>query len=102
MKANIRTSMKAGMRANMKAGMKANIKGGMKANIKGEMKTCIITRMKTSINLHLIIYIVAATLLTACENEIPYNAGQRDPMLIMNALLDAGRTENFVYLHLNE
>ena len=38
----------------------------------------------------------------ACENEIPYNPGQQNPQLIMNALLNAGQTENLVYLHLSE
>lgn len=59
--------------------------------------------MKTrKTKLHLIIYIVAALLLTGCENEIPYNPGNRKPLIVMNALLDAGSTENFVYLHLSE
>ncbi|WP_300701746.1 DUF4249 domain-containing protein [Bacteroides sp.] len=61
--------------------------------------------MKTrKAKLHLIIYMyaVAALLLTSCENEIPYNSGNRKPLIVMNALLDAGETENFVYLHLSE
>ncbi len=59
--------------------------------------------MKTrKTKLHLITYIVAALLLTGCENEIPYNPGNRKPLIVMNALLDAGSTENFVYLHLSE
>lgn len=43
--------------------------------------------MKTRIKLHLIIYIAFAGLFMACENEIPYNPGQQNPQLIMNALL---------------
>ena len=58
--------------------------------------------MKTRIKLHLIIYIAIAGLFMACENEIPYNPGQQTPQLIMNALLNAGQTENLVYLHLSE
>lgn len=61
--------------------------------------------MKTrKVKLHLIIYIyaVAALLLTGCENEIPYNPGNQKPLIVMNALLDAGEAENYVYLHLSE
>ena len=58
--------------------------------------------MKTRIKLYLIIYIAFAGLFMACENEIPYNPGQQNPQLIMNALLNAGQTENLVYLHLSE
>ena len=58
--------------------------------------------MKARIKLHLIIYIAIIAILTACENEIPYNPGQQEPQLIMNAMLDAGQTENYVYLHLSE
>lgn len=58
--------------------------------------------MKARIKLHLIIYIAITAILTACENEIPYNPGNREPQLIMNAMLDAGQTENYVYLHLSE
>lgn len=57
--------------------------------------------MKTRIKkLHLIIYI-ATVIFASCENEIPYNSGEQKPQLIMNALLDAGETENYVYLHLS-
>lgn len=58
--------------------------------------------MKTRMKLHLIIYIVIGGFFTACENEIPYNPGQQQPLLIMNALLNAGQTENRVHLHLSE
>lgn len=58
--------------------------------------------MKTRMKLHLIIYIVIAGFLTACENEIPYNPGQQNPQIIMNALLETGQAENYVYLHLGE
>ena len=58
--------------------------------------------MKTSIKLDLIKYIAFAGLFMACENEIPYNPRQQNPQLIMNALLNAGQTENLVYLHLSE
>ena len=58
--------------------------------------------MKTRMKLHLIIYIVVTGLFTACENEIPYNPGEQRSLLIMNALLNAGQTENLVYLHLSE
>ncbi|ADV42061.1 DUF4249 domain-containing protein [Bacteroides helcogenes] len=65
--------------------------------------------MKTQIKLHLIvniaiaiIYIAITALLAACENEIPYNPGKQKTMLIMNALLNAGSTENYVILNLSE
>lgn len=47
--------------------------------------------------LYLIIYIVCSS----CENEIPFSPKFKEPQLIMNALLDAGETENFVYLSLS-
>lgn len=61
--------------------------------------------MKTrKAKLHLIIYMCTfvTLLLTGCENEIPYNPGNQKPLIVMNALLDAGEAENFVYLHLSE
>lgn len=58
--------------------------------------------MKTKAYLHLIIYIAIAGLASACENEIPYNPGQQENQLILNALLDAGTTENYVHLSLSE
>lgn len=61
--------------------------------------------MKTrNTKLHLIIYMyaIAALLLASCENEIPYNPENREPLIVMNALLDAGESENYVYLHLSE
>ena len=38
---------------------------------------------------------------TSCENEIPYNPSLHVPQLVMNALLEAGEEENFVYLSLS-
>lgn len=58
--------------------------------------------MKTRMKLHLIIYIAFITLFTACENEIPYNLAEQDPLLIMNALIDTEKAENLVYLHLSK
>ncbi|WP_418696261.1 DUF4249 domain-containing protein [Bacteroides sp.] len=58
--------------------------------------------MKTKMKLHLIIYIAIACFLAACENEIPYNPGKQKAQIIMNALLDAEQTENYVFLHLGE
>lgn len=58
--------------------------------------------MKAKMKLHLIIYIAITAILAACENEIPYNPANQEPQLIMNAMLDAGQTENYVYLHLSE
>lgn len=52
--------------------------------------------------LHLIIYVAFIGLLTACEHEIPFTPKTTEPQLIMNALLDAGKPENEVFLHLNE
>ena len=58
--------------------------------------------MKTRIcSLHLIIYIGIILFSTSCENEIPYTPAQSEPQLIMNALLDAGEAENYVYLNLS-
>lgn len=53
---------------------------------------------------HLIIYtyMLAALWLAGCENQIPYNPGEQKPLLIMNALLDAGKADNYVYLHLSQ
>lgn len=46
---------------------------------------------------------MTATLcLAGCENEIPYNPGNQKPLLVMNALLNAGQADNHVYLHLSE
>lgn len=58
--------------------------------------------MKTRKRLHLIIYIALAAFFAACENEIPYDMGAQKPVLIMNAMLDAGNTENLAHLHLSE
>ena len=51
--------------------------------------------------LYFILYIVTASIFTSCENEIPYNPQQKGTQLIMNALLDMGETENYVYLNLS-
>ncbi|MCD8184403.1 MAG: DUF4249 domain-containing protein [Bacteroides sp.] len=51
--------------------------------------------------LYLIICICITGGLSSCENEIPYKTGFKEPQLIMNALLDAGKAENFVYLSLS-
>jgi len=58
--------------------------------------------MKTRFSpLHLIIYISITFFYTSCENEIPYTPANSEPQLIMNALLDAGEPENYVYLSLS-
>lgn len=51
--------------------------------------------------IHLIIYSTLLLGVSACENEIPYTMGSGEPKLIMNALLDAGEPENYVYLNLS-
>lgn len=59
-------------------------------------------KMKTRICfLYLIIHIGIILFSTSCENEIPYTPAHSEPQLIMNALLDAGETENYVYLNLS-
>lgn len=58
--------------------------------------------MKARIKRPFILYIAITAILTACENEIPYNPAKQEPQLIMNAMLDAGQAENYVYLHLSE
>jgi len=57
--------------------------------------------MKIQMKLHLL-YIVAIVLLASCENEIPYNPDNQQPLLIMNAQLDAGKDVNEVFLHLSK
>ncbi len=37
----------------------------------------------------------------SCVNELPYNPGETEPQLIMNALLQADTNENYVYLLLS-
>lgn len=54
--------------------------------------------MKT---IHLIIYSIFLLSATSCENEIPYTPPFTEPQLIMNALLDAGEPENYIYLNLS-
>lgn len=39
-------------------------------------------------------------LLFACENEIPFNFLPQEPELVVNAVLEAGKKENLVYLHI--
>lgn len=58
--------------------------------------------MKAITRLHLIIYITIITALASCENEIPYNPGHLEPLLIMNTQLNADSDSNLVYLHLSE
>lgn len=58
--------------------------------------------MKAKTKLYLMIYAAIGTLLAGCKNDIPYDLGQQEPMLIMNALLQTGEAENNVYLHLSE
>ena len=57
--------------------------------------------MKIQMKLHLL-YIVAIVLLASCENEIPYNPDNQQPLLIMNAQLDTGKDVNEVFLHLSK
>lgn len=47
--------------------------------------------MKIQMKLHLL-YIVAIVLLASCENEIPYNPDNQQPLLIMNAQLIQEKT----------
>lgn len=61
-------------------------------------------RMKNEIfmkAIHLIIYSILLLSVTACENEIPFSMSYGEPKLIMNALLDAGEPENYVFLSLS-
>ena len=53
--------------------------------------------------LHHIIYVsLLAALLASCEKELPYTVGSQEPLLVMNALLDANEEENLVHLCLSE
>lgn len=49
----------------------------------------------------IILYFIIGVFFSSCENEIAYTPKHREPQLIMNALLDAGEAENFVYLSLS-
>lgn len=40
------------------------------------------------------------SLFFACENEIPFNFRPQEPQLVVNAVLEAGKKENLVYLHI--
>lgn len=51
--------------------------------------------------LHLIIYTASLLFAASCENEIPYTPANSEPQLIMNALLDAGEAENYVFLNVS-
>lgn len=53
--------------------------------------------MKTNIFLAIAVVIVAAT---SCENEIPFNVKDNPPKLVMNALINADCTDNFLFLNL--
>ena len=47
-----------------------------------------------------ILYTATFLLSAACENEIPYNPGQGQPVLVLNALLETGEhSTNYVFLH---
>lgn len=52
-------------------------------------------------NFLLTLYAGISVLFSACEHEIPYTPAHSEPQLIMNALLDAGEPENYVYLNLS-
>lgn len=51
--------------------------------------------------LSIILYLIIYILFSSCENEISYTSKHHEPQLVMNALLDAGESENFVYLSLS-
>ena len=51
---------------------------------------------------HIIYVSLLAALLASCEKELPYNIGDQEPLLVMNALLDANEEENLVHLCLSE
>lgn len=52
-------------------------------------------------SINVILYLIIYVIFSSCENEIPFNLKNKEPQLIMNALLDAGEAENFVYLNLS-
>ena len=45
-----------------------------------------------------ILFIVLSALLSACENELPYQERPQEPQLLMNAFLEVGKEENEVKL----
>lgn len=49
------------------------------------------------------IFIVLLTfmILSSCENEIIYNHPENEPKLILNALIDAEKSDNYIYLNLS-
>ena len=52
--------------------------------------------------LHYMLYTIClAALLSACERELPYNVGNQETQLVMNALLDVNKEENLVHLCLS-
>lgn len=58
--------------------------------------------MKTkTFAIYLIICISTGLFTVSCENEVPYEPHYSEPQLIMNALLDAGEPENYVFLNLS-
>ena len=49
-----------------------------------------------------IFYLIGLWLVFAsCENELPYQREERGNVLVMNALMECGTTENRVYLNLS-
>ena len=49
-----------------------------------------------------IFYLIGLWLvLVSCENELPYQREEQESMLVMNALMECGKTENRVYLNLS-
>lgn len=46
--------------------------------------------------------ILLSVVITACENEIPFQQGTRSPQLLMNAVLGAGKANNEVQLKIIE
>lgn len=48
------------------------------------------------------LFIFSITLLSACENEIPFDSKSQKPQLLMNAFLEAEKEENEVQLYIIE
>lgn len=44
------------------------------------------------------LFIIGTLLFASCENELPFSRGSQEPQLLMNAMLEAGKTDNEVSL----
>ena len=48
---------------------------------------------------YLSILFVTVTMMSSCENELPFNINNNPPKLVMNALINAESTDNLLFLN---